>query len=1237
MKIKIWGARGSIPTPLDPKEIEGKICQAINSLADIDTHDMAAVQAYVAGLPPFIRGTVGGNTSCVEIQARGETFIIDAGSGLRRLGLELMKGPCGRGRGRLHLFLTHLHWDHLQGFPFFTPAFIPGNHLIFYSIHDVETALSEQQRYQFFPVAFNAEQAEREFQQLSAEQRQRYGYVPAMQARREFVRLEVGAPFSVGPLKINTIQNHHPGDAYSFRFEDQHSVFVYANDAEYKNLEDESTQARLDFFRGADALIFDAQYGLRESWESKADFGHSSAMIGVDFARRAGVKRLLLAHHEPLYSDAQLQKIQETAIAYQAQDASLPTCEVLLAYEGLQLDLTPAGATEVQLIPEHDAVIATPTSIFDEQQVHQLIQQFATLSTPEDPTSSVIDLSQVEHLTTASLKALVNFNQQRKTTPVVLAAPSPAVETVIKLAGYGDYFAVYPTVEEATKAVRARQALKLPGQIINKQYQIADQLGEGRLGTVVKVMDLQTQRMAALKTLPLTLGVETIDRFASQVHLLLELDHPHIAHIYDCDWSQDGSYTFIVEELLAGPTLYERLVNQKERLTEDEILKIALDLTLALEYAHSRGVIHGNLRPEDIFLTPQGVKLSSFGLGRLEETRNLLEAPMLFLTASHLAPEQILGHSLDARTDLYALGVILYQLITGRLPFEGTEREILQAHLEQQPVPPRQLNPNLSYSIEHLVLKLLAKNPNDRYASVKQARRIASGLIFSGGEGHLPGQQPLVGREYQLQRLDACWTEVQAGCGQLALITGESGIGKTSLARQFAAERQAEVVLMGRCQAGAGGPPYQPFREALQAYFATVPPELFNQETQQLIANFTRLAPELRQIVPGLPEPPALEPQQEQVRLITSLAQFIKQAAQQRPWLLILDDLQWIDPSSLELLRYLGRHLPETALFVIGTYRDTEVRRKHPLRVLLRDLRRIVSPRRLPLNRLSLADVAQLLSDLWIGPVPQNLTQKIFQQTKGNPLYVEEIAKGLEDDGLVVLDNGEWRFLGLEIVRLPQTIHEAIEGRIHYLSADVRDVLAQAAVLGETFRLADLVAMSGLSEWTVLEHLDVALERQLVQEMSGDAAMRFSHAEIHQVLYQDLGDLRRRRLHRRAGETLERRAQPEPERLAEELAHHFSQAGEVEKALIYSVVAARQAETLYANELAAQWYSHALDLLAQLDPAEMPLFEAQSLAIHEARDKVLTPQNTPPQTLGQFLHLLVNPPGQQGQPFGGDF
>jgi phosphoribosyl 1,2-cyclic phosphodiesterase len=122
MKIKIWGARGSIPTPISSKEIEDKIFKAIYGMPTIDTDNADAVRAYIADLSPFVRGTVGGNTTCVEIQAGDETFIIYAGSGLRNLGLELMKGPCGRGQGKLHIFISHLHWDHLQGFPFFLPA-----------------------------------------------------------------------------------------------------------------------------------------------------------------------------------------------------------------------------------------------------------------------------------------------------------------------------------------------------------------------------------------------------------------------------------------------------------------------------------------------------------------------------------------------------------------------------------------------------------------------------------------------------------------------------------------------------------------------------------------------------------------------------------------------------------------------------------------------------------------------------------------------------------------------------------------------------------------------------------------------------------------------------------------------------------------------------------------------------------------------------------------------------------
>jgi hypothetical protein len=662
---------------------------------------------------------------------------------------------------------------------------------------------------------------------------------------------------------------------------------------------------------------------------------------------------------------------------------------------------------------------------------------------------------------------------------------------------------------------------------------------------VLKVVDQTNQREAALRVLSPTFGAETIDRFLDHMDRVIELDFAHIARVYDYDRGLDSDHTFVVEELVEGSTLFERMLDDSQSLSVEEAFDLALDLTLALEHAHSRGVIHGNLKLRDIVLTETGVKINGFALGRLEEGRDLLEAPMLFSTASHLAPEQILGYPLDARSDLYALGVILYQLFAGQTPFKGSDHEVMQAHLELAPTPPRELNSNLSRSIEHLILKLLAKNPNERYVSAQQVHQVASSLVSGADEAGQPVRKPLVGRDTEFQTLQGCWAEVNRGRGQLIFISGEPGVGKTSLAQQMAIQADAPLVLTGHCQEQAGGPAFHLIGEVLRAYFSTVPPEISDPEAQRQISHFGHLVPELSLILPDLPEPAELEPQQAQWRLIASLTQFIQRATQARPWLWILDDLQWVDESSVEFLRYVGRHLPVMSLLIVGTYREVDIGSDHPLQAQLRDLGQSPIYHHMPLDRLNEADVAQVLRELWDPSVPESLAATIYRHTEGNPLYVEEVAQGLVDDGLVQMSGGRWHFPEIEAVRLPQSVHDALERRIHYLNAETRDVLSQAAVLGQTFRLDDVVATSGLTEWTVLDHLDLALERRLVQEVSGEL-LRFRHVEIHHVMYDDLGRLRRRRLHRRAGETIEQRSGLQPEERAGELAFHFGEAGELQ-------------------------------------------------------------------------------------------
>ena len=1196
MRVRIWGARGSIPSPLKPESIRDKIVQAILGLGDeVDPHDPAAVRAYVDGLPPLEGGTAGGNTSCVEVRAGEEICIIDAGSGIRDLGLELMQGPCGRGQGVLHLFFSHAHWDHVQGFPFFRPAFVPGNKITIYSYHDHDwrEVLASQQNSINFPISLDY-----------------------LQADLEFIKLDPDQPLTLGPLQIKAIKTVHPGDAYAFRFEDEHSVFVYASDAEYKQFSETALRPYLDFFKEADVLIFDSQLSMREVRIEKEDWGHSSALIGVDLARRAGVKKLVLFHHDPTDSDVKLLQAQAEAIEYQAQqEASYSPCEVVVAYEGMTFELRPPSAISLGRLPQDETAILTLPPVFDERQVELFEEHLAMLSETGWPSRLIIDMSQVSTLAVMGLNPLISLRQMYPNTMIALVGLSERVERVIKLAGFLDYFAFYPTVEAALALPEVRAE---PGRVIKQRYRIEDVVGEGWLGIVFKALDTSLKRRVALKVLSTSFSEHAINQFLHQSRQIIGLDHPNIVEVYECD--QDQGLAYIAQELVTGRTLAEILIEAGDAAFPlDQAIEIGLDIARALEYAHGRGVIHGDLRPRNLFLADGqngagGLKLTDFGLGRLGEGQKLLDGPLILRTAHYLAPEQIMGEALDARTDLYALGVNLYRLVTGHLPFDGPDDDVMQAHLNTAPQLPRLHNAHISRSLEHFIIKLLAKDPNDRYATAHQARRVLGSLIIRGesqpaspARVRLSHHRPLIGREDIVQELLNCWAETQAGRGQLIFVAGETGIGKTRLTQEIAMRVRAGTLLVGHCQALEGSLAYQPFIEALQTYFVTAPPGLADQEVGRLLSNVARLVPEIHSILPGLPETPALDPKQEQLRLMNSLAQYIERATQEHPWLLILDDLHWADQSSLQLLHYLARHCASMSLLIIGAYRDTDLETSHPLLEMMQGLQRSPGYRTFTLSRLNQAEVGQMLVDMWGGAVPATLREKIYQGTEGNPFYVEEVTKGLMDEGLVTWQDGTWDFSTPEEIRLPQSVRDAVLRRIAYLDRPTQGLLRRAAVLGRTFNFDDLREMSDQSEWSILEDLDVALERQLIHEAPGETMLRFSHAEIQQVLYEELSLLRRRLLHRQAGEALERRYLSDPNRrMAEELAHHFDQAGEIEKALVYSIQAARHADRAYASQAALMWYGRALMLLDQLDLQESTLEQRFDLLL--ARERIYSRQ-----------------------------
>lgn len=326
MQVRFWGVRGSIPSPLTSEEVATRIEESLWRLGvdptPPDLSDRAAIAQWVAALPPDVRGTAGGNTPCVEMStAAGDLFIVDMGSGLRLLGNELMHTEFGQGRGHARIFLTHFHWDHIQGWPFFKPAYVAGNRLELHSRHGhLESRLRAQQKAPFFPpAAWDDMRADITYAHLGDEP------------------MVLGAG-SDSQVRITTIELDHPSRSYAYRFEADGKVFVYASDGAYHHLNSAAMQPFVDFYRDADLLIFDAQFTLVESFE-KRTWGHSSAIVGVELACQAGVKNLALFHHDPGFDDVMLEHLLRVSEQYMNVVPCPSRCRLVLAREGMTMEL----------------------------------------------------------------------------------------------------------------------------------------------------------------------------------------------------------------------------------------------------------------------------------------------------------------------------------------------------------------------------------------------------------------------------------------------------------------------------------------------------------------------------------------------------------------------------------------------------------------------------------------------------------------------------------------------------------------------------------------------------------------------------------------------------------------------------------------------------------------------------------------------------------------------------------
>jgi phosphoribosyl 1,2-cyclic phosphodiesterase len=322
MKAVIWGSCGSVPSPLSSSAIRSKLVSALWDTRNQTFQTKTEIENYLDQLPHSASGTYKANTSCVQIVAQTEEVILcDAGTGIRDYALSIKPDAAPRS---YHIFISHLHWDHIQGFPFFTPAYQAGNRITFHGFHpEIESIIRQQMEAPCFPVPFST-----------------------MQADIDFDIREEGSSFEVDGVQIRTIKQQHPGDAWGYSFEEAGQRIVYSSDSEHGPEAREDGYPFVNFFKSADVLIFDGQYTFEEATNEKRNWGHSDHRTAVELASRAEVKKLTLFHHEPSYSDAMIEEILQDALKHREtfNRASFPKrktpfpSELVLAYDGMSIE-----------------------------------------------------------------------------------------------------------------------------------------------------------------------------------------------------------------------------------------------------------------------------------------------------------------------------------------------------------------------------------------------------------------------------------------------------------------------------------------------------------------------------------------------------------------------------------------------------------------------------------------------------------------------------------------------------------------------------------------------------------------------------------------------------------------------------------------------------------------------------------------------------------------------------------
>jgi Nif-specific regulatory protein len=687
-------------------------------------------------------------------------------------------------------------------------------------------------------------------------------------------------------------------------------------------------------------------------------------------------------------------------------------------------------------------------------------------------------------------------------------------------------------------------------------------------------------------------STEDLARFRHEVRLLSETRHPNVVEVYDFG-VLPGDFPFFTMELLSGESVAERLRTAGWEAFYDAAIQAAAGLA----HIHRQGIVHMDIKPANFGfgLGKHEIKILDFGLA--QEAHGVLDRRIRG-TLAYTAPEVLLQDSYDHRADLYSLGITLFELATGVLPSAGDDTAAIRFHLEGEPPDPLTLRPDLPPELARILLRLMQRDPGERYASAGRllldlaaaAGRSLDTLALASSEGQVLASR-LVGREEILGRLRGELAAAAAGRGGAVLLAGREGSGKSRLLRELRLLAALDGARVGR---GSAKPGIKPGAE----------------EPAQPLAPFLAALAGLGIEVRPAEQQAGESGQRARYRLYREIAlDLAAHAATGPPIVLLLDDLHLAGPESEELLTYLGEELRGFRALVVATRRTAETAAPQAA-AAAHDGGPVLQ---LDLDPLDRAATARLV-DACLGTshLPAGFYTWMADETHGLPGDVQQVLRHLILDHVLLYRDGEWKpsLPGLSRwAKTPGGRAEQEWQRILALPPAARKILDAAAVLGEPFSLDLLAALLGADPQAVYEELSLLVAQgycERLRETEG-ALYLLAQRRVQQALYQALDEdpdsERRRRLHRRAGEILEERLRRGEPGLAAAvsaaIAEHFWRAGERARSLPYLLRAAAQATAVYGHAQAAALYGRAAEATAEIEPAagiQALAAQAESLA-----------------------------------------